>query len=222
MLFSEVSDGTDRVWPRSLAWGWALHPGRRVWAAPGLQGWRVCVCTPVLFPVVLAPDVAERVPPARATAPPAESQVHSPPQAHQGTCSCCVPAVQLGSQCVCLSPRHQQPLGHLCLPADRKLSGAAFWLHPHMRAVPDTSQMFSTCANRPLELPAPGTRSQCFQSWQGPRRPPPVSPALLTPCPVWHRGPSALPLSHSPLREGNSHFFSVIHCASSRHLPSAN
>lgn len=103
VLFSEVSDGTDRVWPRSLAWGWALHTGRQVWAAPGLQGWPVCVCTPVLFPVVLAPDVAERVPPARATAPPAASQVHSPPQAHQDTCSCCVPAAQLGSQCVCLS-----------------------------------------------------------------------------------------------------------------------
>lgn len=105
------------------------------------------------------------------------------------------------------------------LPADHKLPGAAFLLHPCTQAVPDTSQMLSTCVNRALELPAPGTRSQCFQSWQGPRRPRPVSPAFLTPCPVCRRGLSALPLGNSPLHEGSSHLFPVIHCASSRHLP---
>ncbi|XP_059743207.1 protein monoglycylase TTLL8 isoform X2 [Bos taurus] len=104
-------------------------------------------------------------------------------------------------------------------PPDHKLPGAAFLLHPCTQAVPDTSQMLSTCVNRALELPAPGTRSQCFQSWQGPWRPRPVSPAFLTPCPVCRRGLSALPLGNSPLHEGSSHLFPVIHCASSRHLP---
>lgn len=78
----------------------------------------------------------------------------------------------------------------------------------------------STCAGRPPGSPAPGTTSVCFQSWQGPWGPPPVQPAILTPCPIWHQGLSALLLSDLPLHGGNFQVFSVMHCAAfPRHLP---
>lgn len=55
--------------------------------------------------------------------------------------------------------------------------------------------------------------SVCFQSWQGPWGPPAVRPAILTPCPVWHQGLSALLLSDLPLHGGNFQVFSAMHCA---------
>ena len=109
---------------------------------------------------------------------------------------------------------------------DCKLSGAGLLVHPctwgHAWHIADAQYVccISTCVDRPPELPAPGTVSVCFQSWQGPWRPPPVRPTILTPCPIWYQGLSALLLSSLPLHGGNFQVFSVMHrAASPRHLP---
>ena len=179
-----------------------------------------CLCSPGLFPAVLAPTCGRESNSSPGHGPACSAPGVPPVRTHQGTCTAVFPPPSWAlSVSVSLSLALTASRPSVCLPADCKLSGAAFVLRPRTRAVPDTSQMLSTCANRPLELPAPGTRGQCSQSWQGPQGPRPVSPTFLTPCPVCHRGLSALPRGNSPLREGSSHFFSVIHCASSRHLP---